>query len=189
MKLLSVAVINITCMCLLTSCAEVTNYDLSSGFLIRLTTPSLTWESGGGSRELFYRGVNGKRRRVWEHVGAGYAGNGTAVFIGWREGTDIPRGDTYFAVKENSQVVAISKAVLASAAHKNGAQMEDYFKRYVEYKLRAKNNVVEFEFAAHGEQPDFVIELTWDEISEIVDEVIKIGKPHKDKVSGLTYLE
>jgi hypothetical protein len=189
MKPFSTSVLFAVCVCLLASCAEVSNYDLSSGFFIRRAHSGLAWEAGGGSQELFYSGTNGKQRRVWEYVAAAYAGNGTAVFIGWREGLDIPRGDTYFAVKENSPVVAISKAVLKCAAKNNGAQSEDYFKRYVEYKLHAKNNVVKFEFAAHGEQPDLFVDLTWDEISEIVDSVMKTGKPHIDKVSGLTYLE
>jgi hypothetical protein len=192
MKLFSMSVLFVVCLCLLASCADVTNYDLSNGFFIKLATPGLTWESGGGSRELFYRGTNGKRRLVWEHVGAGYAGKGTAVFIGWREGLDIPRGDTYFAVKENSPVVAISKAVLAHAAQKHGAQQEEYLKRYGdgEYKLNAKDNIVEFEYTAYGvNQPHLFVDLSWDEISEIVDTLEKTGKPHKDKVSGLTYLE
>jgi hypothetical protein len=191
MKPFSTSVLFVICICLLAGCAEVTNYDLSSGFFIKLAIPSLTWESGGGTRELFYRGTNGKRRRVWEHVGAAYAGKGIAVFIGWREEENGPRGETYLAAKENGPVVAISKAVLTRKAKKDGIQPDEYLKRYGTYKLNVKDNVVQFEFSSEigVNQPDFFVELTWDEISEIIDAVTKTGKPHKDKVSGLTYLE
>jgi hypothetical protein len=192
MKPFSASVLFTVCLCLLAGCAEVSNHDLSDGFYIRRAHSGLAWESGGGSQELYYRGTNGKRTRIWEYVAAAYAGKGTAVFIGWREGPDITRGDAYFGVKENGPVVAVSKAVLKCAAQKQNEQPEEYLQKYGEgdYKLAVKDNIVEFEFVAYGvNQPHLFVHLTWDEISEIVDAVTKIGKPHKDKLSGLTYLE
>jgi hypothetical protein len=174
----------------MTSCfSTVTKHNLADGFFIKSTTPLL--ENSGGGRELRYRSAEGRQKVVWKYVDDPVLiHNGTAVFIGWLEESKERSGNTYLAVKINGSVVAIAKAVLTRAASKSGAQPEEYFKRYVEYELRAKDDIVQFEFATRGvNQPDFLVELTWDEISEIVDTVTKTGKPHKDKVSGLTYLE
>ncbi len=171
-------------------CYSVTNRDLTSGFVLRTAAPRVTWESGGVRQELYYRGSNGKHRCVWKYVSTAHAGKGTAAFIGWREASDALRGDEYLAAKESGPAVVITKAVLVCCAKKQNGQAEEYVTRHGAYQLRPKGDSIEFEFATHGvNQPHLLVELTWDEISALVDTVRRTGRPHKDKVSGITYWE
>lgn len=168
-------------------CYSVTKDDLSSGFVLRTAVPSVSLESGGGREELYYRGSNGKHRCVWKYVGFGAAcaGKGTAAFIGSREES----GNDYFAAKENGPPVVITKAILVWFAKKQNAQPEESLTGYGVYQLKPKGDGVEFEFLGGVNQPDLFAALTWDDVSALVDTVTRTGRPHKDKLSGLTYWE
>jgi hypothetical protein len=177
--------------CSITGCSpNATKHPLADGFFIGTTTP--LFENSGGSRKLYYRSPGGAQKVIWKHVADPVlVHNGTAVFFGdWDDPENI-EGYAYFAVKENGQVIHIRKAVLARAAQKNGALAEEYFKRYVTGKLTAKGDIIEFQFPCGigTDTPDLFVDLTWNEISEIVDTLTKTGIPHKDKLNWLTYLE
>jgi hypothetical protein len=176
---------------LMTGCSpNVTEHPLADGFFIRTTTP--LFENSGGSRKLYYRSPSGAQKEVWKYAADPVlVHNGTAVFIGDWDDPNKVEGYAYFAVKENGQVIHIRKAVLTRAAQKNGAQPEEYFKRYPTGKLTAKGDIIEFQFPCGigTDTPDLFVDLTWNEISEIVDAQAKTGKPHKDKLNGITYLE
>jgi hypothetical protein len=175
---------------LMIGCGNVTEHPLADGFFIKTTTPML--ENSGGTRKLFYQSPSGTQKLVWKYVDDPVlVHNGTAVFIGDWDDPDKAEGYAYFAVKENGQVIHIGKAVLTRAAQKNGAQAEEYLKRYGTGKLTAKGDIIEFQFPCGigTNTPDLFVDLTWNEISEIVDMLMKTGKPHKDKLNGVTYLE
>jgi hypothetical protein len=171
-------------------CYSVTNHDLSSGFVLRTSVPSVSLEAGGGREELYYRGSNGKHRCVWKYVtfGAAYAGNGTVAFSGLREESDALVTREYFAAKENGPPVVITEAILVWFARKQNAQPEGYITTYE--GLKPNGDKVQFEFAGQGvNQPNLLVDLTWDDVSGLVDSVMRTGRPHKDKLSGLTYWE
>ena len=183
---------------LMTGCSpNVTEHPLADGFFIRTTTPML--ENSGGTRKLYYQSPSGTQKLVLKYVDDPVlVHSGTAVFIGSWEDTYkdeayayFDSGYAYFATKENGSVVRIAKAVLTRAAQKNGAQPEEYFKRYCTDTLATKGNVVQFRFSCRigTDNPYLLVDLTWDEISEMVGTLTKTGKPHKDKLNGITYLE
>jgi hypothetical protein len=176
---------------LITGCSpNVTEHQLADGFFIKSTGP--LFENSGGSSKLYYRSPSGAQKVVWKYVADPVlVHNGTAVFIGDWDDPDKAEGYAYFAVKENGQVIHIGKAVLTRAAQKNGAQAEEYLKHYGTGKLTAKGDIIEFQFPCGigTNTPDLFVDLTWNEISEIVDTMMKTGKPHKDKLNGITYLE
>lgn len=190
MKSLLTSILIVGCFLVAGCIPTATKHPLADGYSIETINHFLAVEPGGG-REFHYRSPRGGQKLVWKYVpGTVVVNKGTAIFIGdWQDPEEI-EGYAYFAVKENGPVVRIGKPVLTHAAQKNGAQPEGYFKKYVEGELHTSDQKVQFEFGAHGvNQPDFSVDLTWDEISEIVNTIVKTGKPHKDKLNGITYLE
>ena len=183
---------------LTTGCSpNATEHQLADGFIIKSSTP--LFENSGGSRKLYYQSPSGTQKVVWKFVpGTVLVHDGTAIFIGSWEDTYkdeayayFDSGYAYFATKENGPVVRIAKAVLTHAAQKNGTQPAEYFKQYCTDALATNDNVVQFRFSCRigNDNHNLYVDLTWDEISEIVDKMVKTGKPHKDKLNGITYLE
>ena len=176
---------------LITGCSpNVTEHQLADGFFIKSTGP--LFENSGGSRKLYYQSPSGAQKVVWKYVADPVlVHNGIAVFIGDWQGTDEYAGYTYFAEKENGPVVRLRKAILTRAAQKDGALPEEYLKRYGDSQLSAKDNIVRFQLSCRigNNNPNLAVDLTWNEISEIVNGVIKTGKPRRDKLNGITYLE
>jgi hypothetical protein len=162
----------------------------SDGFFVKTTKYFLSPEPGGG-RELYYRAPTGRQRLVWKYVpGTVLVHGGRTVFIGC-VGESIERFKyTYLAAGTNGPVVSIAPHLLTRTARNKGANPEEYLKRYVEYKLKAKDDIVQMVFAAHGnDQPDLIVDVSWDEIGDIIDVIAKSGTPNKDRLNGITYLE
>jgi hypothetical protein len=177
---------------LLNGCVPIaTKHPLADGYSIETINHFLAVEPGGG-RELHFRSPRGTQKLIWKYVpGNVVVTNRTAVFIGDWDGTDEYAGYTFFSVNQNGPVIRLRKAILARAAQKDGAQLGEYLKRYGDSELTQKDNMVRFLFSCRigTNNPDLIVNLTWSEISEIVDMLVKTGKSHKDKLNGITYLE
>ena len=132
---------------LTTGCSpNATEHQLADGFIIKSSTP--LFENSGGSRKLYHQSPSGTQKVVWKYVpGTVLVRGGTAVFIGDWNDPDKIEGYGCFAVKDSGIVIHITKAVLTRAAQKNGAQPDEYFKRYGDYELDAQDNIVKFKFS------------------------------------------
>jgi hypothetical protein len=172
-----------------TGCIAIsTKHALSGGFYIKSTHYFLQSEPGGRSR-LYYEAPH-LNKVVWNYADDAAIHDGIAVFIGDWDGDKEYSGYCYFAVKRDGNVVRLRRLILAHAAQQRGAQLAEFMKRYGDYEMNEKSGGIQFEFVSHGvNQPHLFVDLTWDEIGDMVDTLVKTGKPHKDKLNGIVYLE
>ena len=139
---------------------------------------------------MHFRPQNAKDRLIWKYVpGAIEVKGEIAVFIGDWQSTD--EGYSYFAVKGSGPIARLNGAVIGYAAQRDGIRPAEYLGRYGVYELRIKNDLVEFEFSSRVgvNQRHLLVDLTWAEIADMVNRIVKTGTPHKDKLNGLTFLE
>jgi hypothetical protein len=181
----------ILCCASVTGCIPVAKHSLDENFYIKTRDYFLASENSGGGRELHYRSPEGKQKVVWKYVGEVVTYKDTAVFIGDWDGSEEYKGKCYFAVKGDGPVVRLRRSILTLVAKQNGAEPEDYMRRYGDYMLTAKGDLVQIDYSSRFglNQKDLFINLTWDEISSMVGTLVKTSKPHKDKLNGLVYLE
>ena len=94
-------------------------------------------------------------------------------------------------MRDDGPVIRIGRAVLSGARPRDHSAPEEYFKRFSEYKLEENSSALQFEFSSNSgvNQPHLLIDLSWKDISEIIDAAIKRGEKHNDELSGLTFLE
>jgi hypothetical protein len=174
----------IPCSMLATSCVPIhEKHILADGFYSKTT--SYMSEPGGQSK-LCFRG-----KTVWNYAGVPVVHDGMAVFIGDWDGDQEYTGKCYFAAKGDGSVVRLRRLLLTRTAETIGAQPANYLKQYGDYMLTAREGIVQFDFSSRigVNQKDLIVELTWKEISDIVDTLVKTGKPHEDKLNGIVYLE
>ena len=151
---------------------------------------AISWESGGGSRELYFKKPSGWRVQVWGYVGAVQAKDNVAVFMGNTQPGKEEHSEGFFAVRDGGPLLEITQPLLAYKAEKEGLDVPSYMGLCIyDYYLKKLPDGFELECSQHGNnQPEIYIPVTWEELSVIMERVKAKGKLQKDR-SGKSYLQ
>lgn len=163
---------------------------LGGGYRLR-TIQYLSWEPGGVSESLYFRGRYGESRVwPWGHLsGVILVEQNIALFIGTTSSGD----DKLFAVRDGGKVMEVGRPILAYEAQRQSAADVAAFVNAHELNMGHVQPLPDgFELkywrSAGVNNPFLPLVLTWDELATIMRRVEAEGRRVKDR-SGVSYLQ
>ena len=167
------------------------NRPVGGGYYVK-SVNWVSWESGGGSRELYFRKPWDRRVKVWGYVGGGVeTKDDVAVFMGNTQPGKEEHSRGFFAVQGSGPLLEIEKTLLAFEAEKEKEDVSAFRYRFqiLDWHLKRLPDGFELECSQHGVgQPHKFISVRWAELSTIMQRVRTSGSLQKDR-SGKSYLQ
>jgi hypothetical protein len=150
-------------------------------------------DSGPGAK-LYFKDQNSKLNLIWPFLGPAsgplLGTNDIMFFIG-----DIPDDQgrlgnaSYFAVQAPGPALDVSEDVLKFWADSKNMDWEKVRKRYAPMHLMDTAGGVKVHYARYENEPEATFVLTWEQVSNIIQDVKLTGKQHVLKEPHVVYLK
>ena len=150
-------------------------------------------DSGPGA-ELYFKDQNSKLTLIWPFLGtSGYPmlfTNDMAFFI-----ADMPDeqgrlgSGVYFAVQATGPALDVSEDLLKFWTESKKLDFGKVRKRYVPLRVWSTENGVKLQYAGYENEPEATFAVSWEQVSNIIQDVKRTGKEHIIKEPHVVYLK